>query len=70
MFFSRLGDLAERVEMALRKSDKLTKEQYEAMLSLHRNINYSNDNTYLFVAKLRQTKSDTPSRLIILPRAE
>lgn len=64
------GDLAERVEMALRKSDKLTKEQYEAMLSLHRNINYSNDNTYLFVAKLRQTKSDTPSRLIILPRAE
>ena len=63
------GDLIEIVEDALAKPEILTPEQKANLETLQSQLD-DNDNTYLFIGKLRQNKAQTPTTVTILPRKE
>ena len=61
------GDLIEIVEGALAKPENLKPEQKANLETLQGQLD-DNDNTYLFIGKLRQDKAQTPTTVTILPR--
>lgn len=63
------GDLIEIVEDALAKPENLKPEQKANLETLQSQLD-DNDNTYLFIGKLRQNKAQTPTTVTILPRKE
>ena len=63
------GDLIEIVEDALVKPENLKPEQKANLETLQSQLD-DNDNTYLFIGKLRQNKAQTPTTVTILPRKE